>query len=195
MTGTANETVGQKQTVPWWIVFLEGILAVGLGILMYVHPFGTFTAFLAVLGWFLIIEGIMGLIGLVAGLPVASKWWIGLLWGLLSILAGMFVLNQPLINVYVARNLLVYAVAFMLIAGGVTSVATANRWSENRHSKWGITILALLFIILGIILLFTPFLSFYIIMNLAGAFSFTFGVGMIIYSALMRGGLTRGSDG
>lgn len=195
MTGTANETVGQNQTVPWWIVFLEGILAAGLGILMYVHPSGTFTAFLVVLGWFWILEGILGLIGLMAGLHVASKWWIGLLSGLLSILAGLFVLNQPLISVYLARSLLVYTVAFMLLVSGVTSAASANRWSEHPHSKWGITILALLFIILGIILLLTPYLSFYIIMNLAAVCSFIFGVGMIIFSALMRGGHTRGSDG
>ncbi len=194
MTGTVNETVGQNQTVPWWIVFLEGILAVGLGILMYVHPSGTFTAFLVVLGWFWILEGILGLIGLMAGLHVASKWWIGLLWGLLSILAGLFVLNQPLISVYIARRLLVYTVAFMLLVNGVTSVASANRWSEDRHSKWGITILALLFIILGIILLFTPYLSFYIIMMLMGASCFIFGLVMIVYSALMYGGLARGPN-
>ncbi len=60
MTGTANETVGQNQTVPWWIVFLEGILAAGLGILMYVHPSGTFTVFLVVLGWFLDPRGHFG---------------------------------------------------------------------------------------------------------------------------------------
>ncbi len=194
MTGTANETVGQNQTVPWWIVFLEGILAAGLGILVYVHPSGTFTAFLVVLGWFWILEGILGLIGLIAGLHVASKWWIGLLWGLLSILAGLFVLNQPLISVYIARRLLVYTVAFMLLVNGVTSVASANRWSEDRHSKWGITILALLFIILGIILLFTPYLSFYIIMMLMGASCFIFGLVMIVYSALMYGGLARGPN-
>ena len=195
MTNTPDETIAEDRKNPWWIVFLQGLLAVGLGLFMYFYPCGTFTALLAALGWFLIIEGILGLIGLMAGLHVASKWWIGLLWGLLSILAGLFVLNQPLISVYIARRLLVYTVAFMLLVNGVTSVASANRWSEDRHSKWGITILAVLFIILGIILLFSPYLSFYIIMNLAAAFSFIFGVGMIIFSALMRGGLTRGSDG
>ncbi len=162
---------------------------------MYFYPCGTFTAFLAALGWFLIIEGSLGLIGLVAGLPVAAKWWIGLLWGFLSIMAGIFMLNQPLINVYLARTLLVYTVASMLIIGGVTSVATASRWSENPNAKWGIIILGLLFIILGIILVFSPYLSFYIIMMLVGLFTFTLGLVMIMYSALMRGGLTRGSDG
>jgi uncharacterized membrane protein HdeD (DUF308 family) len=195
MTNTPDETIAEDQKNTWWIVFLQGLLAVGLGLFMYFYPCGTFTAFLAILGWFLIIEGSLGLIGLVMGLPVAAKWWIGLLWGFLTIMAGIFILNQPLINVYLARTLLVYTVASMLIIGGVMSVAAASRWSENPHTKWGIIILGLLFIILGIILLFSPYLSFYIIMMLVGLFTFTFGLVMIMYSALMRRGLTRGSDG
>ncbi len=195
MTNTPDETIAEDQKNTWWIVFLQGLLAVGLGLFMYFYPCGTFTAFLAILGWFLIIEGSLGLIGLVMGLPVAAEWWIGLLWGFLTIMAGIFILNQPLINVYLARSLLVYTVASMLIIGGVMSVAAASRWSENPHTKWGIIILALLFIILGIILLFSPYLSFYIIMMLVGLFTFTFGLVMIMYSALMRRGLTRGSDG
>jgi len=195
MTNTPDETIAEDRKNPWWIVFLQGLLAVGLGLFIYFYPCGTFTALLAALGWFLIIEGILSLIGLMAGLHVASKWWIGLLSGLLSILAGLFVLNQPLISAYIARTILVYTVAFMLLVNGVTSAASASRRSENPYAKWGIIILGLLFIILGIILLFSPYLSFYIIMMLVGLFTFTLGLVMIMYSALMRGGLTRGSDG
>ncbi len=45
MTGTANETVGQNQTVPWWMVLLEGILSTGFGILILYYPSDTFVAF------------------------------------------------------------------------------------------------------------------------------------------------------
>jgi uncharacterized membrane protein HdeD (DUF308 family) len=183
--GTATMVEGR---VPWWIVLLEGIISVALGLLLLSHPFATFTALLIVLGCFWIIGGIFGLIALVAGLPVASKWWVGLIWGLLSIIAGILVLNHPFIMTLVAQAVLVYVVAFMLIIGGVCAIATANRWSPHRESKWGIIILALLFIILGIILLFTPFLSFYVLMMLVGAFSFVFGIAMVIYSFMMRAG-------
>jgi uncharacterized membrane protein HdeD (DUF308 family) len=176
--------------VPWWIVLLEGIISVALGLLLLLYPFATFTALLLVLGCFWIIGGIFGLIALVAGLRVASKWWVSLIWGLLSIIAGILVLNHPFITTLVAQAVLIYVVAFMLIIGGVSAIATANQWSGQRESKWGIIILALLFIILGIILLFTPFLSFYIITMLVGAFSLVFGIAMIIYSFMMRAGQT-----
>lgn len=174
--------------VPWWIVLIEGLISVALGLLLFLHPFATFTALLVVLGCFWIIGGIFGLIALVAGIGVASKWWVALIWGLLSIIAGLLVLNHPFVMTLIAQAVLVYIVAFMLIIGGISAVATASRWSEHRHSKWGIIILALLFIILGIILLFTPFLSFFLLMMLVGAFSFLFGIAMIVYSFTMRGG-------
>jgi len=98
MIGIKNEAVGGNQTVPWLMVLLEGILSTGFGIFILYYPSKTFVAFLAALGWFWILEGLLGLIGLVAGLPVGSKWRIGLMWGLLSVMAGMFVLTQPLIN-------------------------------------------------------------------------------------------------
>ncbi len=181
--GTGTMAEGQ---VPWWIVLLEGIISVALGLLLFVHPFATFTALLVVLGCFWIINGIFGLIALVAGLPGASKWWVSLIWGLLSIIAGILVLNHPFITTLVAQAVLIYVVAFMLIIGGVSAIATASQWSTQGESKWGIIILALLFIVLGIILLFTPFLSFNILMMLVGAFSFIFGIAMIIYSLRMR---------
>ncbi|MEJ2718152.1 MAG: DUF308 domain-containing protein, partial [Deltaproteobacteria bacterium] len=71
---------------------------------------------------------------------------------------------------------------------GISSIATAHRWRRHGPSKWGIDILALLFIILGIILLFTPFISFSILMMLLGAFSLVFGIGMIVHSFRMRTG-------
>jgi uncharacterized membrane protein HdeD (DUF308 family) len=182
-TGTVVEGM-----VPWWIVLIEGLISVALGLLLFVHPFATFTALLVVLGCFWIIGGIFGLIALVAGIGGASKWWVALIWGLLSIIAGILVLNHPFIVTLVAQAVLVYVVAFMLIIGGISAIATASRGSAHRHSRWSIIIMALLFIILGIILLFTPFLSFSILMMLIGAFSFIFGVAMIVYSFMMRGG-------
>jgi uncharacterized membrane protein HdeD (DUF308 family) len=194
MIGITNEAEGGNQTVCRWMVLLEGILSTGFGILILYHPSQTFVAFLAALGWFWILEGFLGLIGLVAGLPVGSKWRIGMMWGLLSVVAAMFVLNQPLINAYLTRNLLVYIVALILIFAGVTSVATANRRTEDKRNKWGIIILPLLFIILGVVLLLTPYVSFYIIMMLTGTICLTFGLIMIVYSALMHGGLARGAN-
>jgi uncharacterized membrane protein HdeD (DUF308 family) len=194
MIGTTNEAADRNQTVPWWTVFLEGILSTGFGIFILYYPSKTFVAFLAVLGWFWILEGFLGLIGLVAGLPVGSKWRIGLMWGLLSAMAGIFVLNQSLIDVYLTRKLIVYIVALLVIVAGVVCVATANRWSETRRNKWGIIILPLLFIILGVVLLFTPYISFYIIMMITGMICLTFGLLMIVYSAMMHSGLVRGPN-
>lgn len=194
MIGIANEATGANQAVHRWMVLLEGILSTGFGILILYFPSKTFVTFLAALGWFWILEGFLGLIGLVAGLPVGSKWRIGLTWGLLSVMAGILVLNQPLINVYLTRKVLVYIVALMLIVAGVTSAASANRRNENRGSKWGMTILPLLFIILGVVLLLTPYISFYITMMITGTICLTFGLLMIVYSALMHRGLAQGPN-
>ncbi len=194
MVGITNEAGASNQTVPWWMVLLEGILSTGFGILILYFPSKTFVAFLAALGWFWILEGFLGLVGLVAGLPVGSKWRIGLMWGLLSVMAGILVLNQTFINVYLTRNFLVYIVALMVIVGGAAYLVAANRWSENRRSKWGTIFLPLVFIILGVVLFFTPYISFYIIMMLTGTICLIFGLLMILYSALMYRELALGPN-
>ena len=52
MIGMTNEAVGRNQTVPWWTVFLEGILSTGFGILILYYPSKTFVAFLELLDGF-----------------------------------------------------------------------------------------------------------------------------------------------
>ena len=191
MSGITREAAGGNQNFSRWMVLVEGVVSTGFGLLMLYYPSQNFVTFLAVLGWFWILEGFLGLIGLMAGLPVGTKWRIGLLWGLLSVIAGLFVLNQPFINEYITRKLLVYIVALMLVVAGVASIAAAKRWSNKRSGKWGIIILPLLFITLGVFLLFIPYISFPIIMKLTGTICLTFGLLMIVYYALMHGGLAR----
>jgi hypothetical protein len=40
----------------------------------------------------------------------------------------------------------------------------------------------------------TPYISFYIVMKLTGTICLTFGLLMIVYSALMHRGLARGTN-
>lgn len=131
MANTAQGTALESSGVPWWLVLIEGIVSILLAILMFWHPFGTFTALLVVLGIFWILEGIFGFAGIIAGSHVASKWWVGLLWALLLVLAGIAVLNQPSLTAYIALTFLVYTVAFMLIFSGLVTVLSANQLSKD----------------------------------------------------------------
>jgi uncharacterized membrane protein HdeD (DUF308 family) len=72
-----------------WLFILEGILAVAAGIITFVWPDITLYVVSILVSWYLIVFGIMHLVGALAG-PKVQYWWTQLLLGGVELALGVW---------------------------------------------------------------------------------------------------------
>lgn len=137
--------------VPWWLVLIEGIAAILLGLLLFSSPLAT-TAFLVqFLGiyWFA-----LGLFNIISIFIDRSIWGWKLLSGIVGIIAGVVIFQHPLWSTLIVPTVLVFIVAFSGLFLGLVGLIQAF-----RGGGWGAGVLGALSILFGMILLFNPLLA------------------------------------
>ena len=76
-----------------WLFIVGGILAVAAGIMTFVWPGITLYVVSILVAWYLIVFGIMHLVGALAG-PKVSYWWTGLLLGVAELVLGVWAIRS-----------------------------------------------------------------------------------------------------
>ena len=79
--------------MPWWLVLVEGVVAAFLGLILVIAPGASLVFLVQILGLYLFVAGIFRIVGIFLD---ASSWGLRLLAGVLSIIAGLLVLDHPL---------------------------------------------------------------------------------------------------
>jgi uncharacterized membrane protein HdeD (DUF308 family)/predicted flap endonuclease-1-like 5' DNA nuclease len=136
---------------PWWLVLIEGILLIGIGIFFFISPYRTLVTAVWVLGLYWLIRGILDLVSL---LWDRAMWGWKIFAGILGIVAGWILLQQPLAGSLVLSTTMVWLVAFIGLFIGISSLIRGF-----QGAGWGTIILGVFEIVLSIILF----------MNAAGA--------------------------
>ena len=165
-------------TFPWWLVLLEGIFAAIFGLLLFIAPGGTQMFLVQVLGFYLLIAGILRIVSIFLD---ASWWGWKLLLGILGIIAGIVVLQHPLWSAVVVPVWIAFFVGFLAIFQGIFGVVLAF-----QGGGWGAGILGVLGFIFGLILLCNPFIGVVALPFVLGGFMLVGGIGAIVWSFRMR---------
>jgi uncharacterized membrane protein HdeD (DUF308 family) len=79
----------------WWVFLLEGIAAILFGLLLLTAPAATIVAITVFLGFYWLFTGVLELVRMFVDRSVPWIW--SLLIGILGIVAGILVLNHPLV--------------------------------------------------------------------------------------------------
>lgn len=131
--------------VPWWLVLLQGIALIILGILFLTSPGMTSVVAVQFLGIYWLIAGIFGIVSIFID---RSSWGWKLFSGILGIIAGLIILQHPLWSPVVVGSVLVIVLAIQSILAGVIGLIMAF-----KGAGWGAGLLGAISIIIGIILL------------------------------------------
>lgn len=177
MTTAANAGAGQT-TFPWWLVLLEGIFAAIFGLLLLVAPGATLIFLVQVLGFYLLVEGILRIVSIFLD---TSLWGLKLAIGILGILAGIVALNHPLLSAIALPTYIVYIIGFLAIFEGVGGLAQAF-----RGGGWGAGLLGILVIIFGIIVVSNPLIGVAALPFVLGGFMLGGGIVAIGVSFRLR---------
>ena len=143
-------TTMQKQApvIPWWVVLIEGIAAIILGILLLINPGSTTVLIIQFLGIYWFIDGIMSIVRIFID---KTAWGWKLLSGIIGILAGIAIIQYPLWATILVPTVMVWLFGFFGIIIGVIGLIQAF-----QGAGWGAGILGVLSILFGIVLLANP---------------------------------------
>jgi uncharacterized membrane protein HdeD (DUF308 family) len=180
-TADVRMDVGTRETsFPWWLVLLQGIFAAIFGLLLLVEPGSTLLFLVQVLGFYLFIEGILRLVSIFLD---SSLWGLKLGIGILGILAGIVVLNHPLLSAVAIPTYIVYVVGFLAIFEGVGGLIHAF-----QGGGWSAGILSILVMISGLILVLNPLIGLVALPFVLGGFMLVGGIAAIVASFRLRSG-------
>lgn len=143
MTTTAQRM--EESGVPWWLILIEGIALIILGILFLTNPASTTVIFIQVLGIYWLIKGILAIVAIFID---STRWGWKLLIGILGIVAGLIILQHPLWSPIVVGSALIIILGIEGLIMGVVEIIQAF-----QGAGWGSAILGILSIIIGIWLL------------------------------------------
>jgi uncharacterized membrane protein HdeD (DUF308 family) len=175
---TAANAGGGETTLPWWLVLLQGIFAAIFGILLLIAPGASLVFLVQVLGFYLLIEGILRIVSIFLD---ASLWGLKIVIGILGILAGIVVLNHPLWSAIAIPTYIVYIVGFLAIFEGVAGLIQGF-----QGGGWGADILDILAIIFGIIMLLYPLIGVVALGFVLGGVMLVGGIAAIVASFRLR---------
>jgi uncharacterized membrane protein HdeD (DUF308 family) len=168
----------RETTFPWWLVLLEGIFAALFGFLLLIAPGGTLVFLVQVLGFYLLIDGILRLVSIFVD---SSLWGLKLAIGILGIIGGILALNHPLWTALAIPTYIVYIVGFLAIFQGVGGLI-----QMFRGDGWGAGILGILAIIFGIVVLANPLIGVVALPFVLGVLMLGGGIGAIVASFSLR---------
>lgn len=147
-TATASK---ETPSVPWWLVLLQGIALIILGLLLLTNPAMTTLVLIQFLGIYWLVGGIFELVRMFID---HRQWGWKLFSGILGIIAGILILQHPLWSTLLVPATLVWLLGIFGIVMGCISLFQAF-----KGAGWGVGILGVLSIIFGLYLLANTFIS------------------------------------
>ena len=178
---TAGEIKSLKQVASaiWWLVLLRGIAAVLLGILLFTNTAATLSVIIIFLGIYWVVDGISTLLASFIGREENSNWGWGIFVGIISILAGLAVLSQPVLTAIFTTSFIVSFVGIMIIISGVWSIVTGFRLRKTS-GEWVMIIGGVLGLILGLLLVMNPLFSALVYVYIIAVFLIIGGFSLIV---------------
>jgi len=177
---------GTGEALPWWLVLVEGAVAALLGLILLVAPGASLVLLVWLLGIYLFIAGIFRIVGIFLD---ASSWGWKLAAGILSLIAGLAILGNPLWSTTVASAWLVILVGFLAMLQGAAGLIVAF-----QGGGWGVGALSVLGILLGLFLVINPLIGVATLTLILAIFMLIGGVGAVIQAFRMRRGAAAGQQ-
>nr|WP_315218277.1 HdeD family acid-resistance protein [uncultured Duganella sp.] len=162
----------------WWILALRGVLALLFGVLALLLPGPTVLSLVLLFAAYALLAGIVYLVGAVRNRRHATgshalDWWLLLMLGVVSVVAGVLAVMQP----GLAALVLVLIVGVNALITGILDIVLAVRL--RGHARPGVWLLlagGIASIIFGTILIALPTVGALALVWLIGAYAIVAGI-------------------
>ena len=173
----------------WWVLLLRGISAILFALLLLFAPGLTLAtgifSFVILFAVYVLVDGISTIVGAV--MHREDQWILLLIWGIISVLAGLIALGNPLLFGAFTLTLMVYIVAFRSIIGGIVEMFSAWQLRQEIDNEWLLAMNGIFSLLFGLILLRRPITGIEVLVLITAFYLLMAGVMQIILGFKVRG--------
>lgn len=133
------------------IFLLGGIISLVLGILLITRTEGTIEVIMLLLGLWWLIQGLFNILAIFID---RSQWGWNLISGILGVIAGLLVLNFPLVGGAIYFSVITIVLGILGLLFGVVSIIAAF-----QGAGWGAGLFGVVSVIIGLLLIFNALMA------------------------------------
>ena len=164
----------------WWTFVVRGLLAILFGIIAMSYPGLTLILLMLFVGAFWVIEGLLGLFGVMGG--EGHKLW-GLLYAFVTIVAGVYVMTRPAISAVA----LAFVIGLWAIVKGFSEIAIAVRLRKEIQGEFFMILMGLIAVLFGLFLVFRPGAGALAVVTIIAIFAIVQGILAILLGFRLKG--------
>jgi uncharacterized membrane protein HdeD (DUF308 family) len=165
----------------WWLIALRGVIAILFGVVAFAAPAAFVLSLVLLFAGYMLVDGIFAIVGAVRAAQRHERWGFLLLEGIVDIIVAVAAALVPAAAVWAFVLLLA---AWALVTGGLM-IAAAFRL-HLHYGRWWLGLGGLVSILFGIALILEPGMSALVLTWWIGAYSFAFGVLLLILAIKLR---------
>lgn len=182
----AADTMRVAVRKTWWILLIQGIAAVLIGLMLLRKPGSTLLAVAIFLGAYWLVGGIFDIIGAFTRRNGDRHWLWSLVGGSLGVLAGILLISQPLMGAVALPVLMAVFIGVGAIVSGIFNIIWAIRVRDEIEGEGWIIVWGVVSAVLGLWVLTSPFISAVALVWVAAIFAIVGGLVMIVTSIRLR---------
>ena len=167
----------------WWMLLVRGIAAVLFGVAVLVWPGIALTVLVLLWGAYALVDGVFAMVMGVQGRTYYRDWWVTVLEGVVSIIAGVVAFMWP----GVTAVALLYVVAAWAIITGLLEIVAAIQLRKEISGEFWLGLSGVLSIGMGMLLALYPGAGMVSLLWVLGIYAIAFGAALIILSFRVRG--------
>jgi uncharacterized membrane protein HdeD (DUF308 family) len=137
----------------WWIAVLRGLIAILFGIFALVNPEGAGSLLVLIFGIFLLVDGLLNLIGSILYYRTAVDWWVYLVIGMLEIGVAIITFVRPEIT----GTILAILVGLWALFKGLIELMAGIALRDEIQGEWILILAGILTLAFGVFALLLPF--------------------------------------
>jgi uncharacterized membrane protein HdeD (DUF308 family) len=139
-------------TRSWWLLALQGVVAIAFGVLAILWPGITLLWLVALFAAYALVQGGAAIFASIRGRRSDSKWWVVLLLGIVSVAAGVLAIFYPAIT---ALMLILLMGANALVTGALQLVVAVLLRRQITH-EWLLVASGVISIVFGALVMLFP---------------------------------------
>lgn len=174
----------------WWTLLIRGIFAVLFGIVATTWPGLTLAMLIIFFGAFVLIHGVMTVIGSIMARREVDDWWVVLLEGIVGIIIGVITLAWPGLT----GLILAYFIAAWALVTGILKILGAIRLRKEIQGEWLFIIAGIISVIFGILVFARPLAGALAITWIIGVYAILLGMLAMVLSFQVRGWQKKGAS-
>jgi len=190
MTSDINDRVSHRGAVGdgfnrpfagiWWLIVLRGLAGVVFGLVALFAPGATVISLLLILGAYLMVDGVFGLISALMAGQRQERWGLLVAESVLNLVIGFIVIIVPDIGLTVFMLVLA---AWAIVTGGLMIGAAMSHKRDGKGWLIGGGLISVLF---GIVLAVAPIIGAVVLTWWLGVYALVFGVALMVFGFRLR---------